>query len=542
MMISIFLCFINYKYHKISVLVKLGDVKDPTSGKTGMAAVLDNCVHVVEGGFKKDGTKAKAIINVFCEYKGDHVALPLSVARRIVPTLKLERVKPTIPAGIKRHPKPSQTEILRLLFEHLALSHSAMLENDPGMGKTYMSLLAALSHGLPTICVCNRVDNCKQWGFDLLNIDPTIADKICILGSVAKGKKSAELAQFTATPENATFLMVRAGLLDGLELTVLWRYRFVILDETHLLATESQIRGILRIFRAQYVIGCSGTPDEKADGRHEMIQFILGDESIVARSDRVIDFVFFNMNIHTSEKEYEKLLRGGGKAIRYNAEGQKEEVESCAALAEYGRMELSIAYDPLTNNRICVIALCLVRLHKHKLLIICKTTAQCKSISITLQSWGITSSVYTGQEKTYDGYAEVLIGTSQLTLTAFDQGTTGIPFDRRFTAAILCQSLKDVGNLRQGIGRIMRAPDNEKPVFVWLQYPMKAYDKHTSIMKAAVTELGHREQDHAFIIPKNVYGTCFGNNVEIEIIRTESIEDGIKPHVPIPLECIPSPS
>ena len=63
---------------------------------------------------------------------------------------------------------------------------------------------------------------------------------------------------------------------------------------------------------------------------------------------------------------------------------------------------------------------------------------------------------------------EVTIGTTQVCMTAYDQATSGIAYDRRYTTAILCQSLAQDGNLWQGDRTDYASPDHENPVFVWI--------------------------------------------------------------------------
>jgi hypothetical protein len=101
---------------------------------------------------------------------------------------------------------------------------------------------------------------------------------------------------------------------------------------------------------------------------------------------------------------------------------------------------------------------------------------------------GISATEYTGKERNYDGYAQATVGTDRMTMTAFDQGNSGVAYDRRFSAGILCQSLAQDGNLWQAIGRIMRAPPEITPLFVWVQYPMQAYEEHRRKMLEAITE------------------------------------------------------
>jgi superfamily II DNA or RNA helicase len=494
----------------MSILVKVIDVADPETGEIGMAAIIKHCNFEKSTRYKKGGTAVKDVVKLYEIYDGGYVALPFSKAIELVKKLVLPVKIPIIPDGIVRHPKPSQMWILNAAFEHLSLHRSIMLINDPGMGKTFMSLYMAIAYGYPTIAICLRVENCKQWANDACEIIPSLASKICLRGSVSDAS-----TLFTATPENAQFLMIRAGLLAGMDMKILARYRFVILDETHLLATEGQLSGILRCCRTLYVVGCSGTP-EKPDGRHRLIELILGTRAIVARTDRIIDFMLFDVNVFTSEDEYRKVSFGKNQANDI--------------LVEYGAMERSIAYNPLTNNRIAVLIACLVRIHKHKVLVMSKYTLQCNAIMACLLAWGISATVYTGKNKNYDGFADVIIGTTQLTMTAFDQATCGIAFDRRFNAAVMCQSLAQDGNLWQAIGRIMRAPDTDSPVFVWLQYNMKAYAEHTSEMLKAVNERKLRVRDKDFKVPKDVYERCFGKSVEIDIIRTEPFEEGVIQH------------
>ena len=217
------------------------------------------------------------------------------------------------------------------------------------------------------------------------------------------------------------------------------------------------------------------------------------------------------MKVFTDETKYRQI------------KGASAGEEDKGVLEEYGIMERSIAYDSVTNNRIALLAASLLLRDNHQILVISKYTEQCKAIYQTLLKWGLYTSLYIGKDRDYDGRANIIVGSVQLTLTAFDQANSGKEFDRRFTAAILCNSIAQDGNMWQGVGRIMRAPEHEKPVFVWLQYPMKAYEKHTDTMNKLVIERQLKKQGHYFVFPKEHYDSFFEESIEIPINRSKTI-------------------
>lgn len=497
----------------MSTIVNLRDIVDRETGLSGMVAVHSRCAIPKRVG---NGT-VKDMINVYTEYTDGHIALPLAVAQQLTTSLNLVTLKQEELRNTMRTPKPEQVEIISLMFKYLEEKRGVMLDCDPGMGKTFMSLWVGLSYRVKIAVVVARADYAKQWANELCAIYPQCASKICVMGSITEKDP-----QFPATPGDAHYLFIRAGLIKTLKPKDAAKYRYIVLDETHLLGTPEQLQGILRFVGASWVVGCSGTP-EKPDGRHRTIEcFLHSDTVIKARKERPIDFVLCNVNTFTSEKKYDELLRasmwrdaGVGPGAGAGA--------SSGHMGEYTRMELSLASDPVTTNRIALVAYSLVRTHKHKVLVMSKIVHQCEMIKRTLEAWGVRATTYHGKRKGYDGFAEVTIGTTQVCMTAYDQATSGIAYDRRYTAAILCQSLAQDGNLWQGIGRIMRAPDHENPVFVWIQYPMGAYQGHTNAMIAAMTERKLRISDHTKIISEHIYQKCLAERREVEILRMSPI-------------------
>jgi hypothetical protein len=491
----------------MSTVVRLGDVMNTETGQSGMTAVLEACSIVLGRGRKKGGGTYIDKIDVYKEYAGGLVALPVYTATQLVRGLNLRTTEAILPETSERKPYEEQKDIIDRMVAALDETRGVMLDCDPGMGKTFMSWYVGIAYGLPIAVVVARVDYAKQWANDLCKIFPSCASRICLMGGA--GSKDDK---FVCTPANAHYLVIRAGLIESLSQQDAARYRYIVLDETHMLGTKSQLEAILHFTGASYVVGCSATPD-KPDGRHAAIQAFLGTRTIIARSMRSIDFLLCNINCSTDENEYKALLRS------------KPKVDSPVPphMAEYGRMEISLATDPFTNARIAVIIYALAAIHGHKVLVLSKYKAQCASLAETLNGWGVSATEFTGDKKKYDGFAKVTMGTTQIAMTAFDQATSGVEYDRRFTAAVLCQSLAQDGNLWQAVGRIMRAPRTESPIFVWIQYPMEAYAAQSRNMRESMTTRGLVIKDHSPIIPPEIYDKYLASEWVVQINRTQPL-------------------
>lgn len=504
------------------------EAHDPETNYRGLPAV-DSCCVLRLAGPAKTGKFADpryaGMLVLYEELPGGAVRVPLAMGKKLwagappPPVREIPR-----PVGLARAPRPEQEEIISRMFEHLGETGGVMLDCDPGMGKTYMSWYAALALGAPTAVVVARVDFARQWANELQAVRPGCAGEVCVLGG-----KQERSEVYTATPETARYLVVRAGILKDLPREVLERYGVLVLDETHMLGTQESLRGVMRFGGARYVIGCSGTP-EKPDGRHAAVEMFLGRRSIVARRERAVDFAFVPLNVSVDESNYLRLLRGSG--------GREDAREVPPHMAEYGRMEISIAAGAATTNRLALVAYALWKMG-HKVLVMSKYRRQCMGVVDVLRRWGVRAGAYVAEAgrrgERYDGMADVLVGTTQITMTAFDQATSGVAFDRRFSAAVLCQSLSQEGNLWQAVGRIMRAPPEVEPLFVMARYPrMTAYAKQHESMLRMVQERGLRVRGEDFIFPPGVHARFMGEEVVLEILRGS-------PPVPPPHEVYPHP-
>ncbi len=489
-------------------ICKISDVRNPLTKLGGFEEIIQSCKIIKDsknrGGKSESGSSKfpDDFIDVFTLYEQGYVALPTGYARRAVSTLKFPAVTPEIPEGIIRGPLPAQGDILSLLLKYLIETGGALLECDPGMGKTFMSLFAAFMFAMPAVVVVPRADYAGQWAEEALKIMPGIERHICLMGSLAEIS-----TKFPATPETAKLLFIRAANLEKIELDVLRRYRFVILDETQMLGTKKSIECILRLTNAAYVVGCSATPD-KPDGRERAMELFMGSAVIEARRDRKFDLVLFPLAVKTDEAEYDRLLRGG-------AHGRKKSTTGLSHMGEYGRMEISIAKNFITNHRIAILCACLVKMHNHKVIVLTKYLNQAAYLSKILTDWKISSTIYSGSNKEYDGFASVTIGINQVAVAAFDQAKR--PHDRRFTAGIMLQSLSQEGNMWQAIGRVMRAPDEIRPLFIWAQYPMNAYSAHVNTVVPFLTSRSGELAEPSTLIPEDILKDWFGREIQIPI-------------------------
>lgn len=518
--------------HKMSYCCKFTDVVNPVTGMSGSIEVKQSCkiVKTSKTGTKNNGKYPEDCINVWREYAGGYVALPIGYARKVVANIRLRTAVPEMPSTVIRKPKVEQVDIVNLLLKHLVSDGGALLECDPGMGKTYMSLLAAFMFNLPTIIVVARVDYASQWANEATLIVPGIEDQICLMGSVSDNS-----TRFTATPENAKFLFIRANIINALVPAVLKRYNFVILDETQMIGTKGAIDNLLLLAGASYVVGCSATPD-KPDGRERAMELFMGTATITARREREFNICLFPLNVRADESEYEALMSCGGKhrgsrSRGINATGDitidsdnADVVDNSSHMGEYGRMEISIARHQITNHRTAILCVCLVKMFDHKVIILTKYLNQAAYLHKILTRWGITATIYSGSDKEYDGFAEVTIGITQVAMAAFDQANR--PYDRRFTAGIMMQSLAQDGNMWQAVGRVMRAPPEVRPLFIWMQYPMNAYQKHVNGIVPFLIERSAALVEPTTFIPPDIYDSFFDESVEVPIcMSAKSAED-----------------
>jgi hypothetical protein len=467
---------------KMSYPILLEKVQKSDSGVAGLDRVLMECKHQLGEEYK--GVAKFAIL--YRAFPGGRALVPVAVAASIMPPGWVAST-PFVPGrGMRVVPKPSQVEIVKELVSRLAAEHAVMLNLDPGMGKTYLSIMASRACGLKTVVAVMSVDAATQWENEFYDKAEGMEGKIYKLGSVR--------TKNTCTIEEAEVLIVRAAAIAELEFAPeIWQsFRMLIIDETHAVGTKRVMESFMNFTCVRYVIGCSGTP-EKPDGRHHAMACFVGRNPIVARHGRSIDFFLLNLGVTADESNYLRACQ--------NVRGESNE-----ALAEYGILERGISEDSVCYGRIALLALLLVRKYGHKVLVITKFTKQIAGIKYCLEAWGKCSvTTYIGKSKAdreYDGFADVLVGTAQMTMTMFDQATSGRPFDRRFTAAIMCQSLAQDGNLWQAIGRVMRAPEDVSPIFVWIQYPLKAYARHTREMREFVEGRGLVVKDGAELLPR----------------------------------------
>lgn len=486
----------------MSTIVSLEKAVDVNAEDGGLSLVLSHC-RIPLGRYRKAGGKEGVeTIDVYKQYTNGQIALPLGFAVKYC-GLATGKLPMRDMSGAKRHPRnKDQEDILSKMRVSLEQTRTAMLECDPGMGKTFLSLYMGLAIGLNIAVILPKSSYVTQWREELLNIYPGFESRICAFDSVASGKASVP------TPEAANFLFIRADLINRLTQEALIRYRYIVIDETHEMS-KKMIENAVMFCNAAYTVGCSATPD-KGDGRENAIALFVGRNNIVRHDNRAVNFMEIDINAKCDETEYQMMLRKSSK-----------EVTGKAHLWLYGRMEISLAANYIVNARIALMAYVLAKKHNKKILIISTYIYQCNALCKILKEWNISADIYTGGHSKYDGYAQVLVAQRFKGMTAFDQATSGIPYDRRFNTAIMCQSLAQDGNMWQSIGRIKRAPAGEEILFVWAKYPMLAYEKQGKNIheylesKKVVTHV-----DRQGVISDAVYDNYYGQLEYVDLLET----------------------
>lgn len=291
----------------------------------------------------------------------------------------------------------------------LSTNRTASLKCYPGFGKTKLSLYIMKEMGLKTIIVTHNVITAKQWVNALTESWPE--SSICDM--VAK------------TSQDADVIICNRQQVVNIE----EKYRttgLLILDESHLLSTKAVKKDIMLILPC-YVLSCSATPD-RIDELDEIGKNIIGNNYYEEMNEKPYILAKYKINVPFT----------GDIRKKY-----KESEKNYSELLETNRKIVEVIKKYADNGQ--------------KILVVSSYIKQCLTLNDMLQSIGISSDTFILDNITFNGMAQVLIGTSGKLTTGFDQESVGVEFDRRFDVAVSCQTIANPNRFIQLAGRIFRA-------------------------------------------------------------------------------------
>ena len=177
------------------------------------------------------------------------------------------------PTPDPNHPKApkDQAYYLKLVYTYLKENEFLFFKADTGVGKTFISLNAAIKLGRRTIIIVPKSDLAKQWYEDLTKTIGVPEEVVCIYD---KDNKKTEGKDFVI----ATIQSMHKGLEDK---EFYASFGTIILDELHNFAAE-QFSKTLKMFTAKYRLGLTAT-EKRGDGAQDVYLVHFGHHVIEAK-------------------------------------------------------------------------------------------------------------------------------------------------------------------------------------------------------------------------------------------------------------------
>lgn len=313
-------------------------------------------------------------------------------------------------------------------IKYLNETGSCVLSMYPGFGKTAIGIEIASKIKLKTLVVVNRIVLINQWRESI--------SRFCPLATVSTVYSSKD---------DSDFYIVNAQNVEKMH--DLDRFGFVIVDECHLIVTETLSKCLLSV-HPKYVLGLSATP-YRNDGMDLLIDLHFGTNKIVKKLNRKHIVYVVNTGFVPDMK-----------ISRNNKPDWNSVVES----------------QSLSTERISIIRKIVSTFKDRKFLILCKRIEQAENICLSMDEE--CASLY-GDKQTYDKSLRVLVATVQKAGVGFD--------DSSIDSLILASDIQEY--FVQYLGRCMRTP-HVIPFIFDLVDDNRILHKHFLVRKKVYLESG----------------------------------------------------
>jgi superfamily II DNA or RNA helicase len=342
-------------------------------------------------------------------------------------------------------------------IDFLTNTRNAVLQLEPGSGKTVLSIAAIANIKKRTIIIVHKDSLLEQWEKEIYNHTDLTKDDVCRLSSKNYAKcfskkiilTTPHVIAYNATHDKTEFM--KALETSGIGL--------LIVDEVHVGVGPEQFSKASIFVNAKRTIGLSATPT-RADGNDDLILFHLGKTKYFEPNKNellppTIHMVKFPFGTYSNYKKY--LHFGGGKfnLSRYYKQLGKKGIYNKVASTwirqayEKGRKVLVLGknIEPLLN-----------------LAEECRIPPEDLGIFIKGAVEGETSKKHlkrvTKLSDTTDLYRAFY--TKSVVISTYTSGRDGNSRND-FDALFMVTS---TGNVEQAIGRVQRLCENKKDVIV----------------------------------------------------------------------------
>jgi superfamily II DNA or RNA helicase len=322
-------------------------------------------------------------------------------------------IKTNFTGALQDHQVNLKTEAIKRLNEQ----GSAFLKLHCGAGKTCISIYIATKIKLKTLIVVHRVVLMKQW-----------ADSIAAFTDCKS--KVVVIKANDPIPTDSEFYIINVVNVFKRSNVDFMQFGFVVFDECHIMGSPKAMFAF-RSFSPKFMLGLSATP-YREDGMHAVTERYLGDAYIEKQMKHPHIVYKVNYKPH----------------INY---GTDEFITSLGKL-NWTKIINHQAMDDVRNELIIRI----VTDHPTRtFLVLCKRVEQCHFICESLKRLNASCDVFTGNSKTLDYTARVLVST---------YNKSGVGFDHpHLDALIIATDVKAM--IEQYHGRIFRRKDCKPILF-----------------------------------------------------------------------------
>ena len=307
--------------------------------------------------------------------------------------------------------RDTQKDVRKEIITDLNNHGTSVLSLQTGGGKTITSINISTKIRLKTLVVVNRVLLLDQWKASI----EKFSDGKCQI--IKPGKK---------IDRNLDYYIINGQNIGKIDPDFLNTIGFVIIDELHLLMTETIIKNLLYL-RPKYFLGLSATP-YRTDSFNDVINRFFGKNRVIRKLNK--EHTVYRINtkfVPDVEKDYR------GKII-------------------WNSVLNSQAYS-IERNQIIIDLI--VKFNDRNVLVLVKRLDHGKYLLKELEKIGIEADSLLGKQKYKETTNRVLIGTVSKTGTGFDCPKLDTLIVAADLAAYFIQSL----------GRVFRRQDSNPIIF-----------------------------------------------------------------------------
>lgn len=329
--------------------------------------------------------------------------------------------------------RPTQNEIMQTLSPIYSENGyiNGVIKARPGAGKTVTAIYIASKLKLKTLFLVDNTNLMKQWISEILTYSDLQPEDIGIIKGklfstdkpVTVGTVQTLLSKFKKDPKDLYEKIKDVG------------FGLVIFDEVHKTSASEKYSKISSVFPTKNIIGLSATP-YKFGEQDILMKNVIGDIIYDGKDYDLIpdvNFVYYESGLEKYRGVLSRLDYTQKKSY-YNSVITKSK--------KYIDVVTTLVERDLAEN--------------HRVIVICWTENQVKTISEALTEKGITNTQFYGKSRTFSETDKVLVVTYSFAGTGFNY--------KELSSLIYACPLSGKVSLIQTAGRILRECKNkEKP-------------------------------------------------------------------------------